>query len=118
MKEDLIVKLIEMLVQGSNAPTKVSRNRAVVAFANNCIIFGYTDAEELGQITIQKARYCYYYAKPVNQNEKGFMALAKYGPADGSKISSPVDNVTVDAICIIDAEQDAINTWENSKWES
>ncbi|MBL4891440.1 MAG: hypothetical protein JKX91_06395 [Rhizobiaceae bacterium] len=122
-KQEILLLLIEKLLQSdeSTEPATTSKQgneRAVVAFANNCIIFGYSKDYELGQITINQARYCYYYAKRNAGEEKGFMALAKYGPADGSKVSGPVDNVTVDACCIIDATVGAVNVWENSKWVS
>ena len=119
MNQDLIIKLIEMLVRTeSNTDTvSVRKERPIVAFANNCIIFGYSDGSKIGEITINKARYCYHYTKPAKAEAKGFMALAKYGPAEGSKVSGPVDNVTVDACCIIEATQEAVNVWESSQWK-
>ena len=127
MKQDLILKLIEMLVNGDASTEqedvqatqpKGIKERPIVVFANNCIIYGYSSAVELGDITINKAQYCYYYAKPDSDEKKGFMALAKYGPAKDSKVSSPVDKVTVNACCIIEATSEAVNIWENSKWKS
>jgi len=126
MKQELIIKLIEMLLNSEDKPvtqrTDASREmkveRPIVAFANNCIIYGYSSDYKLGDITINKAQYCYYYAKPDSDEKKGFMALAKYGPAKDSKVSSPVDSVTVDACCIIEATIKAQQVWEGSKWKS
>lgn len=124
MKQDLILKLIEMLVnsEGNQEPVKTSRvvgmkPRPVVVFANNCIIYGYSDCTKLGDVTINQARYCYRYEKPESDSEKGFMSLAKNGPAKGSKVSSPVDNVTVSATCFIEATEKASQVWENSEWK-
>lgn len=129
MKQEIIIKLIEMLVNSEDKAEshnqieqmtdkrKLGKERPIVAFANNCIIYGYSSDYKLGDITINKAQYCYYYAKPDSDEKKGFMALAKYGPAKDSKVSSPVDSVTVDASCIIGATEEAVKVWENSQWK-
>lgn len=128
MKQELIIKLIEMLVnsedktesskiESTTNDRKVGKDRPIVAFAKNCIIYGYSSDYKLGDITINKAQYCYYYAKPDSDEKKGFMALDKYGPAKDSKVSSPVDSVIVDACCIIEATEEAVNVWEGSQWK-
>ena len=90
--------------------------RPVVVFANNAIIFGYTDAVSTGDVKLTNARNCFYYAKPDCESKYGFLGLAEYGPARGSKVGAVAKNVTVNACCIQDCSKEAVEVWESSKW--
>lgn len=90
--------------------------RPVVVFANNAIIFGYTDAVSTGDVKLTNARNCYYYAKQDCESKLGFLGLAEYGPAKDSKVGAVAKNVTVNACCIQDCSDEAVKVWESSKW--
>ena len=91
------------------------KERAVlVTTSHRGVFFGYTKETDGAVISLRAARNCVYW--PASQ--KGFLGLAAFGPAAGSRIGPAADLEVRDITSVAACTEEAVKAWEAAPWTS
>ncbi len=83
--------------------------RPVIVCANNAIVFGYSKCTTKATITLERARWAYYYV-----NVGSHLGLATDGPQEGSRIGG-TGTITLrgNIVCVIECTPEAAEKWNS-----
>jgi len=91
------------------------KERAVlVTTAHKGVFFGYATDTAGAIISLRAARNCIYW--PTSQ--KGFLGLATFGPASGSRVGPAADLELRDITSVAACTPEAVEAWEKAPWTS
>lgn len=94
---------------------KVNGERAVlVTTSHRGVFFGYAKDTSGATIALRAARNCIYWPS----TQKGFLGLAAFGPALGSRIGPAADLELRDITSVAACTDEAVKAWEAAPWSS
>ncbi len=99
-------------VKKTAAKSRTKERAVLVTTTSRGVFFGYATKTSGDVISLKRARNCVYW--PVAN--KGFLGLAKDGPADGSRIGPPADIELRGITCVAEVTPDAVARWESGIW--
>lgn len=85
----------------------------IVTTSYRGVFFGYAADTEGERIKLRAARNCLYW--PVEQ--RGFLGLAKDGPATGARIGPPADIELRGITAVVEVAPEAVKRWEAAPWD-
>jgi hypothetical protein len=95
------------------AKAKASKERPVLVCTEfRGIFFGYATDTSGDAVKLSRARNCVYW--PAAQ--KGFLGLAKDGPASGARVGPPADIELRRVTCVAEVTPEAVTRWEAAPW--
>lgn len=84
----------------------------VVTTAHRGVFFGYAEDTSGDTIKLRRARNCIYWPA----GNKGFLGLARGGPAKGARVGPAADIELRDITCVADCTEAAASAWEAAPW--
>lgn len=94
--------------------TEAVERAVLVTTSHRGVFFGYANDTDGATIKLRAARNCIYW--PATQ--KGFLGLASFGPAPGSKIGPAADLELRDITSVAACTPEAVEAWEKAPWAS
>jgi hypothetical protein len=92
--------------------SEVKERPVLVTTSYRGVFFGYAEDTSGDRIILRAARNCVYW--PASQ--KGFLGLAKDGPASGARIGPPANVELRGITSVAEVTPEAVAKWEAQPW--
>ena len=115
MKEQLIVKLLELLLAAPETKTAqpAEERPVLVTTAHRGVFFGYATDTDGDTIALARCRMCVYWSADM----KGVLGLASIGPSATCRVSPAADVVLRNVTAVAECSDAAVKAWEVFPWQ-